>query len=148
MQPLKTEQNRPEKSSPAQPNNNPALSLPLRGLHLIEASAGTGKTWTLSALIVRLILEGDYTPRQMIATTFTRAAAAELRSRIRQRLEQVRRVIKQLLAAQKAQFEHRADAEAAQTESKTQQQTPEQLLQTVQSEIQADLVFGLLGAAD
>ena len=147
MQPLKTEQNRPEKSSTAQPNNNPALSLPLRGLHLIEASAGTGKTWTLSALIVRLILEGDYTPRQMIATTFTRAAAAELRSRIRQRLEQVRRVIKQLLAAQKALFEHRADAD--QTESQTKQQTPEkqtpeQLLQLVQNEIQADLFLAYL----
>jgi|GEM_PF-91731 len=132
---------------PAQPNNNPVLSLPLRGLHLIEASAGTGKTWTLSALIVRLILEGDYTPRQMIATTFTRAAAAELRSRIRQRLEQVRRVIKQLLAAQKAQFEHRADAD--QTENQTKQQTPEkqapeQLLQLVQNEIQADLFLAYL----
>lgn len=129
---------------PAQPNNNPALSLPLRGLHLIEASAGTGKTWTLSALIVRLILEGDYSPRQMIATTFTRAAAAELRSRIRQRLEQVRRVIKQLLAAQKAQFEHRADAEFDQAGHKAEQQTPEQLLQLVQSEIQADLFLAYL----
>lgn len=147
MQPLKTEQNRSEKSSPAQPNNNPALSLPLRGLHLIEASAGTGKTWTLSALIVRLILEGDYTPRQMIATTFTRAAAAELRSRIRQRLEQVRRVIKQLLAAQKSQFEHRADADQTENQTKQQtpeKQTPEQLLQLVQNEIQADLFLAYL----
>ena len=37
----------------------PALDLPLTGLHLIEASAGTGKTWTLSALIVRLILQAQ-----------------------------------------------------------------------------------------
>jgi len=32
------------------------LSLPLKGIQLIEASAGTGKTWTLAALYVRLIL--------------------------------------------------------------------------------------------
>ncbi len=101
-------QNRPEPNQ-----DNPALSLQLRGLHLIEASAGTGKTWTLSALIVRLILEGDYAPRQMIATTFTRAAAAELRARIRQRLEEVRRVIKSVLAVQSPQLQALPDAEQA-----------------------------------
>ena len=110
--------------------DNPAMSLQLRGLHLIEASAGTGKTWTLSALIVRLILEGDYVPRQIIATTFTRAAAAELRARIRQRLEQVRRVIKSLLAAQSGVLK---------STDTTQQQVAQHALATVQTEVQADL---------
>lgn len=68
----------------------PALDLPLTGIHLIEASAGTGKTWTLSALMVRLIVEQKYFTRQIIATTFTRAAAAELRARIRKRIEEIR----------------------------------------------------------
>ncbi len=63
-----------------------ALDLPLQGIHLIEASAGTGKTWTLAVLVVRLLLAG-YQPAQIIATTFTRAAAAELRSRFRLRIQ-------------------------------------------------------------
>lgn len=111
--------------------HNPALSLQLRGLHLIEASAGTGKTWTLSALIVRLILEGDYTPRQMIATTFTRAAAAELRARIRQRLEEVRRVIKQVVAVQLAQLTAVSGSEA--------RKVADQAALGLQAEISADL---------
>lgn len=49
-----------------------------KGLHWIEASAGTGKTYTLSSLMVRIFLK-DYLPNQVIATTFTRAAAAELK---------------------------------------------------------------------
>ncbi len=64
----------------------PALTMALSGLHLIEASAGTGKTWALSALIVRFLIERRLEPRQIIATTFTRAAAAELQERIRQRI--------------------------------------------------------------
>lgn len=71
----------------------PALDLQLEGVHLIEASAGTGKTWTLSALMVRLIVEQRYLTRQIIATTFTRAAAAELRGRIRKRFEDIRSVL-------------------------------------------------------
>ncbi|MEB3767000.1 UvrD-helicase domain-containing protein [Acinetobacter sp. MD2] len=60
------------------------------GLHWIEASAGSGKTYTLSSLMVRILLE-KYLPRQVVATTFTRAAAAELKARIRQRLLQTYR---------------------------------------------------------
>ena len=67
----------------------PALSLPLVGMHLIEASAGTGKTWTLTGLVVRLIVEKHYNTRQIIATTFTRAAAAEMRGRMRERIAEV-----------------------------------------------------------
>ena len=68
--------------------DQPLKHLTLSGLHLIEASAGTGKTWTLSSLMVRILVE-RYLPRQVIATTFTRAAAAELKSRIRKRLQEI-----------------------------------------------------------
>lgn len=68
----------------------PLKNMALQGLHLIEASAGTGKTWTLSSLMVRILTE-KYMPRQVIATTFTRAAAAELKSRIRLRLQDMQR---------------------------------------------------------
>ncbi|ENX44477.1 UvrD-helicase domain-containing protein [Acinetobacter sp. NIPH 2100] len=66
----------------------PILDIQFQGLHLIEASAGTGKTYTLSSLMVRIFLE-KYLPNQVIATTFTRAAAAELKSRIRLRLVEI-----------------------------------------------------------
>ncbi|MDI3262151.1 MAG: UvrD-helicase domain-containing protein [Fulvimonas sp.] len=56
------------------------------GRCLIEASAGTGKTWTIAVLYLRLLLEQGLTPRQLVVTTFTDAAAQELRERIRARL--------------------------------------------------------------
>ncbi|MFT0532347.1 UvrD-helicase domain-containing protein [Castellaniella hirudinis] len=67
-----------------------AFSLP--GSHLIEASAGTGKTWTIAALYVRLVLgHGELPallPGQILVLTFTEAAAQELRDRIRSRLSE------------------------------------------------------------
>ena len=72
-----------------------ALAFPLSGSHLIEASAGTGKTYTLALLYVRLILgHGDtayglgraLSPRDILVMTFTESAAEELRDRIRSRL--------------------------------------------------------------
>ncbi len=72
-----------------------ALTFPLRGSHLIEASAGTGKTWTIAALYVRLVLghgEGGTAPvrpllpQDVLVMTFTRAATRELSDRIRARL--------------------------------------------------------------
>ena len=69
-----------------------ALTLPLHGRQVIEASAGTGKTWTLAALYVRLVLghlrEEALLPPQILVMTFTDAATAELRDRIRLRLSQ------------------------------------------------------------
>ena len=69
------------------------LRLPLKGRQLIEASAGTGKTWTLAALYVRLVLGHGRSdtqglmPSQILVMTFTDAAVAELRERIRARLQ-------------------------------------------------------------
>jgi exodeoxyribonuclease V beta subunit len=67
------------------------LHLPLRGIQLIEASAGTGKTWTIAALYLRLVLgHGELArpllPPQILVVTFTKVATAELRERIRMRL--------------------------------------------------------------
>ncbi|WP_447508123.1 UvrD-helicase domain-containing protein [Acinetobacter lactucae] len=79
-------------NSRVQVSYQPIIDIEFRGLHLIEASAGTGKTYTLSSLMVRIFLE-KYLPRQVIATTFTRAAAAELKSRIRARLVETYRYL-------------------------------------------------------
>ncbi|QQU05631.1 UvrD-helicase domain-containing protein [Moraxella osloensis] len=65
----------------------PAVTLPLTGRHLIEASAGTGKTWTLTGVMLRLIVQAGQPCEKIIATTFTRSAAAEMRQRIRERLQ-------------------------------------------------------------
>ncbi len=56
---------------------------------LIEASAGSGKTWTLAHLAVRFMLEDDVTPDELLLVTFTRDAARELRGRVRSHLRQV-----------------------------------------------------------
>jgi exodeoxyribonuclease V beta subunit len=70
------------------------LDFPLHGSRLIEASAGTGKTWTIAALYVRLVLGhgGDcgyarpLLPADILVMTFTRAATRELSNRVRERL--------------------------------------------------------------
>lgn len=63
------------------------LNIPLSGKNLIQASAGTGKTWTISLLYLRLILEQLLTVDKILVVTYTRAATDELRSRIRARLK-------------------------------------------------------------
>ncbi len=59
---------------------------PLGGRNLIEASAGTGKTYTIAGLYLRLILEKGLRVDQILVVTFTEAATEELRDRIRRRL--------------------------------------------------------------
>ena len=71
-------------------STQPIQDMQFSGLHWIEASAGTGKTYTLSSLMVRILLE-KYLPNQVIATTFTRKASAELKSRVRSRLQDTQR---------------------------------------------------------
>ena len=55
----------------------------------VEASAGTGKTTSLVERMVNLVVTGRTTLDRIAAITFTEAAAAELRDRVRQRLEEV-----------------------------------------------------------
>ena len=84
-----------------------ALSFPLHGSQLIEASAGTGKTFTISALYLRLILghggeQGfgrELLPPQILVVTFTDAATKELRERIRARLAEAARFFRGELQA-------------------------------------------------
>jgi len=64
-------------------NNLNIITDDFSGQTLIEASAGTGKTYTLALLYVRLLLEKKLTVRQILVVTFTKAATAELRTRIR-----------------------------------------------------------------
>lgn len=62
------------------------FDLPLIGCHRIEASAGTGKTFTLALLHTRLVIERGLSVRQILAVTFTNAATQELRERLRRQL--------------------------------------------------------------
>lgn len=74
------------------------LSLPLTGERLIEASAGTGKTFTIAALYLRLLLGlggQNAHPRplsveELLVVTFTQAATEELRGRIRANIHELR----------------------------------------------------------
>lgn len=100
-----------------------ALKLPLTGSGLIEASAGTGKTWTIAALYLRLVLghganaapeetpippsipaeqemlglafARPLIPKEILVVTFTRAATQELVSRIRERLSEAAHFFRQ-----------------------------------------------------
>jgi exodeoxyribonuclease V beta subunit len=78
-------------SGAAGPPTFDAASAPLTGINLVEANAGTGKTWAITALYVRLLVESGCTVDSVLVVTFTEAAAGELRERIRARLVRVRR---------------------------------------------------------
>jgi len=65
------------------------LSFPLAGRRLIEASAGTGKTFTIAMLYLRLLLEARRGVDEILVVTFTKAATAELRGRIRARIREL-----------------------------------------------------------
>ncbi|MFH1983626.1 MAG: exodeoxyribonuclease V subunit beta [Pseudomonadota bacterium] len=62
------------------------LSVPLTGTHLIEASAGTGKTFAIASLFLRLVVTAGVPVDKILVVTFTQSATAELRDRIRRRL--------------------------------------------------------------
>lgn len=84
-----------------------ALNFPLQGSQLIEASAGTGKTFTISTLYLRLVLghgsektkfRRPLLPPEILVMTFTEAATQELRDRIRTRLAEAARYFRNELA--------------------------------------------------
>jgi len=75
------------------------LTLPRSGIHLLEASAGTGKTYSITSIILRHLLGHNgketqvqpvYTLEQLLIVTFTRAATAELRVRVGNRIRTAR----------------------------------------------------------
>jgi len=64
----------------------------LRDITVIEASAGTGKTYTITSLVLRLLLERGLPIASILVVTYTRAATAELKQRIRARLVSAQRI--------------------------------------------------------
>lgn len=60
-----------------------AAKVSLEGSNLVEASAGTGKTYSIAILTLRLILEKEIPVKEILMVTFTKAAVAELETRIR-----------------------------------------------------------------
>jgi exodeoxyribonuclease V beta subunit len=63
-------------------------TVPLSGMNLIEASAGTGKTWAITTLYLRLVVEKGLRPEQILVVTYTEAATKELHSRVRRRIRE------------------------------------------------------------
>lgn len=63
-----------------------ADEIDLEGTVAVEASAGTGKTYNITRLYVRLIAEKRLTPEQILVVTYTKAATGELRERLRKAL--------------------------------------------------------------
>lgn len=63
------------------------------GVRLIEASAGTGKTYTIATLYLRLLLERRRSVSEVLVVTFTEAATEELRDRIRGRMREALRLL-------------------------------------------------------
>ena len=74
--------NKPESLDP--------FGVPMEGVNLIEAGAGTGKTYTITSLYLRLVLEAQRSVDQILVVTYTKAATGELRDRIRSRLAEAR----------------------------------------------------------
>ncbi|MGV6989739.1 exodeoxyribonuclease V subunit beta [Testudinibacter sp. P80/BLE/0925] len=86
------------------------ITHPLNSVSLIEASAGTGKTYTMVALYLRLLLNAGenglsraLTVEQILVMTFTEAATQELKDRIRTRIVEVKGLFNQVLQQQLAE---------------------------------------------
>ena len=69
--------------------------LPLDGRVLIEASTGTGKTWSIGLVYLRLLVERGLGVERILVTTFTETAAQELRERLRRRIVEAERWLRQ-----------------------------------------------------
>ena len=76
-------------SVPSYPRPRVLRGLPPHRHAVIEASAGTGKTYTLEHLVIELLLATDTTLDQILVVTFTEKAAAELRLRLRTKLTDI-----------------------------------------------------------
>jgi len=64
------------------------VAMPLKGRHLIEASAGTGKTFNITRLYLRLLLEKKLNVKEILVMTFTKAATEEIKGRIAKTLRE------------------------------------------------------------
>ncbi|MEU4162129.1 UvrD-helicase domain-containing protein [Actinoplanes sp. NPDC026670] len=72
------------------------------GTTVLEASAGTGKTWTIAALATRYVAEGRAELPRLLLVTFGRSATAELRHRVRERLVATERALAEPARARRA----------------------------------------------
>jgi exodeoxyribonuclease V beta subunit len=133
------------------PIRDPYLDIPLHGLQLIEASAGTGKTFTLATLVTRLVVERGLRVGQILAVTFTDAATQELRERLRLRLALAARLAATLIEHPAAHADSR-DAEVVLTRTmilrQLQQETGTSLharLRQAEREIDLAAVFTIHG---
>ena len=86
--------------------------LPMSGNQLIEASAGTGKTYTITNLCLRLLLGRDVPWQRPLAIheililTFTRAATDELKQRIATRIREARETFRRVLAGEQSKDDY------------------------------------------
>jgi len=71
-------------------NFNPVATELLKSINLIEASAGTGKTYAIAMLVLRFVVEQSLDIKRILVVTFTKAATEELKDRIRARLNEAR----------------------------------------------------------
>ncbi len=67
-----------------------------RGINVVEASAGTGKTYAIAMLVLRFVVEHDVPVEKILVVSYTRAATEELRSRIRSRITDARDILKEI----------------------------------------------------
>ena len=74
-------------------NSLDILTVPLEGMIIIEASAGTGKTYAITSLYIRLLLERNLSVKNILVVTYTRAATHDLRKRIRQKVQSTLRAL-------------------------------------------------------
>ncbi|WP_235561986.1 UvrD-helicase domain-containing protein [Marmoricola sp. Leaf446] len=86
---------------PAPTPFDPLGELPT-GTALLEASAGTGKTWAVGALVTRYVAEGRARLDELLVITFGRAASQELRERVREQLVAAERALADPVAARAA----------------------------------------------
>ena len=71
------------------------VNMPLRGRHLIEASAGTGKTFNITRLYLRLLLEEKRSVKEILVMTFTKAATEEIKGRVAKTLREAMHIWQQ-----------------------------------------------------
>lgn len=68
------------------------VAMPLYGRHLIEASAGTGKTFNITRLYLRFLLEKKLTVKDILVMTFTKAATEEIKGRVAKTLREATQI--------------------------------------------------------
>ncbi|HNV83372.1 MAG TPA: exodeoxyribonuclease V subunit beta [Arenimonas sp.] len=113
-----------------------ALDLPLQGRQWIEASAGTGKTFTLSLLVLRLLLEREIALPNILAVTFTKAATQELKIKIRAQIKLAQDLLQTGLPEDIANLDAGKQATSVLLKSLLQEKPQKQLLNMLELAVQ------------